>query len=125
MFREAPWTEVPATWLDVRLPVDISQVDGNLKVEASLPGFAKDEIEVGLRGGVLSIEAKHSEEKETREMDYYRRERHSGAVSRRVSLPTAVADDAKVDAEFKDGVLRLLIPIPPEAKAAKIEIKGA
>ncbi len=120
-----PWDVLPATWIEEPVPVDISMVNGNLKVEASVPGFAKEEIEVSLRNGVLSIDAKHTEEHEAKKPNYYHRERRSGAISRRISLPARVSDDAQVEAELKDGVLCLVIQVPSEEKAKRIEIRGA
>ena len=119
------------SWLDgarvTALPVDIAEKDGDIVVRASLPGFAKDEIDVQAHDGVLSITARHSEQHEESDDDgerYYRRERRSGSVSRRIALPGAV-DGAKVEAELRDGVLTLTIPTPEEAKPKQIEIKAA
>jgi HSP20 family protein len=125
MFEDAPWTGTPAAWFEEPLPVDIAEVNGNLKVEASLPGFGKDEIDVELSDGVLTIKAHHEEEEEQKEANYYRRERRLGAVSRRIDLPGRVSDDAKVEDELKDGVLVLTVPIPIEAKAKRIAVKGS
>jgi HSP20 family protein len=109
------------------LPVDISERDGDLVVRASVPGFAKDEIEVRVNDGVLSISASHSEQIEDgdgAESDehYYRRERRSGTLSRRITLPSKVRD-SEVDAELADGVLTLTIPTPEEEKPKQIEIR--
>ena len=109
------------------LPVDITEKDGDFVVRASLPGFAKDEIDVQVHGGVLSIAAEHSEQhgQSSEEGErYYRRERRVGSVSRRIALPDGV-DGAKVEAELRDGVLTLTIPTPDEAKPKQIEIEAA
>ena len=111
------------------LPVDISEREGDLVVRASVPGFAKAEIEVRVNDGVLSISASHSEEIEDGDDDgaeseehYYRRERRSGTLSRRITLPSKVRD-SEVDAELADGVLTLTIPTPEEEKPKQIEIR--
>ncbi len=109
------------------LPVDITEKDGDIVVRASLPGFAKDEIDVQVHEGVLSITAERSEQHEESGEDgerYYRRERRVGSVSRRIALPDGV-DGAKVEAELRDGVLTLTIPTPEEAKPKQIEIEAA
>ena len=108
---------------DGTLPVDISETETDLIVRASLPGFEKDEIDVNVNDGVLSIKGQHSEEREEKGERFYRRERHYGAVSRRIALPGIVAD-AEVDAELKGGVLTLHIPLPEKAKPKQIEIKA-
>lgn len=107
------------------LPLDVYEKDGKLMVEASLPGFAKNEIDVQVHDGVLSIKAQHSEDKEESKDNgkYYRRERSWNAVSRRVALP-GVVDDANVEATLKDGVLTLSVPQAEKAKPKQIEIKG-
>ncbi len=106
------------------LAVDISDVDGKLSVRASLPGFNRDDIDVQVHEGVLSIKAEHTEETETRDERFYRRERRFGSLSRRIALP-GVVHDAKVDAELKDGVLTLTLPLPEKAKPKQIEIRGS
>ncbi len=105
------------------LPVDIREHDGKLVVEASLPGFTKDEIDVQVHEGVLSIRAQHSTDDQTKNGNYYRRERSWSAVSRRIALP-GVVDDSNVDAELKNGVLSLSLPLPQKPSPKQIEIKG-
>ena len=104
------------------VPVDISQTDSDIIVRASMPGFDKDDIDVQIHNGVLSIVAKHEEETETKEERYYRRERRVGSMSRRVALP-GVVDEAEADAELKNGVLTLTIPLPKVAKPKQIKVK--
>lgn len=105
------------------LALDISQKDGNVVVRSSLPGFKKEDIDVQLHNGVLSIKAEHSEESEEKGEKFYRRERRFGSVSRRVALP-GIIHDSEVEGELKDGVLTLTIPIPEKAQPKKIEITG-
>ncbi len=106
------------------LPVDVLEQDGKLVVKASLPGFDKDDIDVRLDDGVLSIKAEHSDEREHTDERVYRRERRYGAVARRLALPS-IADGADVEAELKDGVLTLSIPVPEANVPKQIEIKTA
>ena len=111
-------------WDEGLLPVDISETEGKLQVKASLPGYAKEDIDVQVHEGVLSIKAHHSEETETKGEKWYRRERTYGAVSRRIALP-GIVHDAPVNAELKDGVLTLAISVPEAAKPKQIEIKAS
>jgi HSP20 family protein len=118
-------TAAPANgWDEGTLPVDIAETDGKLLVRASLPGFAKDDIDVQVNEGVLSIKAEHSEDSETKNEKYYRRERRYGSVSRRIALP-GIVHDSPVDAELRDGVLTLSIEVPQKAQPKQIEIKTA
>jgi len=106
------------------LAVDVYQRDGKVSVEASLPGFTQEEIDVQLHEGVLSIKAEHREEKEEKDTNYYRRERRYGAVSRRIALP-GIVTDTPVEATLKDGVLKVDIAVPEKAQPKSIEIKSA
>jgi HSP20 family protein len=125
-----PFFRVPALGMgsysdEGALALDVYEHDGALKVQASLPGFKKDEIDVQVHDGILSIKAQRASEHEEGEPDgkYYRRERSWGAVSRRVALP-GIVKDADVDAELKNGVLTLTIPLPEEKQPKQIQIKG-
>lgn len=108
---------------EATVPVDISERDGALVVEASLPGFKKDEIDVQVHEGVLTIKAERAQESEERTEQYHRRERSWGAVNRRISLPAEV-DEAAVDAELKNGVLTLRLPLPAQRVPKSIEVRG-
>lgn len=107
------------------LAVDVYEQDGALKVEASLPGFKKDEVDVQVHDGILSIKAQRSSESEEGEpgSKFYRRERSWGSVSRRIALP-GVVKDADVDAELKNGVLTLTIPLPEAKQPKQIEVRS-
>jgi HSP20 family molecular chaperone IbpA len=103
-------------------PVDIIQDEEAVTVRASLPGFNKDEVNVEVHNGLLSIDAQHSEEHEERQGRYLHRERRSGALSRRIALPGNLQED-QCRAELKQGVLTLTIPRSQEAGARRIEIR--
>lgn len=111
------------------LPLDIYEAGDELVVEASVPGFRKEDIAVRLHQGLLSIVAQYAGVQETQLRDgtaavrYFRRERPWGAWTRRVALP-GIVQDAEVRAELKDGVLKLHIPIPEAAKPKQIQIEG-
>lgn len=106
------------------LGVDISETPDEIIVRASLPGFSKDEVDVQLHQGVLSIKAEHQADSEAAENErYHRRERFWGSVSRRIALPGLV-HDADVTGEMRDGVLTLRIHVPAAAKPRHIEIDG-
>ncbi len=104
------------------LPLDISEDDKNVIVRASVPGFARQDIEVEVHGGVLTIKATHNKEREEKGERYVRRERSFTSMSRRVALPSTVEDN-KTQAELKDGVLTLHIPKSEQAQPRKVQIK--
>lgn len=105
------------------LALDIYEAADELVVEASVPGFCREDIAIQLHQGVLSIVAQNMNGTATPAMRYYRRERPWGAWTRRVALP-GIVHDAEVRAELNDGVLKLHIPIPESAKPKQILISG-
>ena len=128
-FFEDPFFRAPMGFMSEEgtLPLDISETNEDGKkaivVKADLPGFKKDEVDVQMHDGVLSINARHAEEHEEQTDRYYRRERSWGSLTRRVALP-GIVKDAPVEASLKDGVLKLRIPLPDQAGPKQIEIQG-
>jgi len=103
--------------------VDIEENDDNFMIRADLPGVAKDDIDVRLENGVLSITGEKRVDKETgKGTKQHRTERFRGSFSRRFTLPATV-DAGKVNADYKDGVLTLAIPKVEAEKPKAIDIK--
>lgn len=107
---------------DGNLAVDVSEKDGEVIVRASLPGFDEEDIDVQIHNGVLTIKAEHTEETETKDERFYRKERRYGSVARRITLP-GIVSEADAKAELKAGVLELRIPQSAEARPKQIPIK--
>lgn len=104
------------------LPLDISEDEKNVIVRASVPGFRKEDIDVEVHSGVLTIKAQHNEEHEEKNERFYRRERRFGSMSRRVALPSTVREDS-CSAQLRDGVLTLYIPKSEAAMPRKVQIR--
>ena len=100
-------------------PVDIREDADAVYVDAELPGFSKDQIEVTIDQGVLHISAERSTE--SPEGDVHLQERRYTRSARSFTLPTTV-QDAKVDAKLSDGVLHLVLPKVEEARPRKVEV---
>lgn len=101
--------------------VDVFERDGNLVVEAELPGMKKEEVDIHVEDHSLVLTGETKREEEKREEGYYRRERHYGRFERVVPLPAGVkTEEAK--AKFENGVLQVEIPRSEEAKGRKIPI---
>lgn len=111
---------VPA---DSALAVDVSERDGKLVVSASLPGFKNDEIDVQVHGGVLTVKGERKQESEEKTEKFYRRERSWGSVSRSVTLPAKV-DETAVDAELKNGVLTVSLPLLEQRAPKSIAVRN-
>jgi len=109
--------------LTVKMPaLDLIENDAEIVAKVEVPGMSKDDIEVSLSDGTLSIRGEKKEEKESKEGDYHCSERVFGSFARRVRLPAAIkADDAK--ASFKDGVLEVRIPKAAESKPKAVKVR--
>jgi HSP20 family protein len=101
---------------------DIYSDDQGLTIEAHLPNFQEDEINVNLHDSVVEISAEHSEKEEDKKK-YYMRESAS-SYYRRVALPKNVDED-KLEAHFAKGILKVTVPFKalPEPKKVKIGAK--
>ncbi len=101
-------------------PLDVYQNADNIVAVVELPGMRKEEIEISLHHGTLTIAGQRiiaSNEGEKAE----RTERISGKFRRSITLPTRV-DAGKVTASYKDGILLVTVPKAEEAKPKKIEV---
>jgi HSP20 family protein len=105
--------------------VDAYEKDGTFFIKAELPGVKKEDVQVSLSEGVLTIGGKRQEEQEVKEEDYHARERFSGSFSRSFAMPDGVEAD-KIRAEYKDGVLEVQVPLPVEQKpqTMTVPVKG-
>jgi len=106
--------------------VDVSEGDKAYEITAELPGLDEKDIEVGLANGGLTIKGEKKAEKEEKKKDYYVSERSFGSFQRYFGLPEGV-DTNKIEATFKNGVLKVILPKTAEAQKAakKIEVKAA
>lgn len=91
------------------------------EVSMNLAGFDRDDIEVTVDQGVLTITGERAEEHEGEERNYHLKERSVGRFSRSFSLPTSV-DAENVSATYENGVLRVDLPKQEEARTRKIEV---
>jgi len=94
--------------------------DKELVVEAHMPGFSKDDIDVDVHEGVLEIKGEKHEKDEDKKKKYVMREM-SSSFYRRVHLP-AHADEGKIEAEMDNGVLKVVVPFKDLPKPKKIAI---
>lgn len=120
-FRPLRWVE-EAKAEDLVPALDIHERDNEYVVRTDLPGVKKEDIEVSLENGVLTIAAAAGEQKDEKENGrVIRRERHYGRYVRSLRLGTQV-DAAKLKAGYKDGVLELILPKAEEVKPRKIRV---
>lgn len=104
--------------------VDVSETAKEVIVKAELPGMAPKDVDVTVRGDVLSLRGERKKEEEEKGENFHRVERSYGAFARSIRLPAEV-DAAKVKATYKNGVLNISLPKTKAASAKKIEVKSA
>lgn len=120
-FRPMRWVQEEASQgLIPRL--DVVERDQEFLVKAELPGIKKEDIDISLENGVLTITAESKSETEEKEGDrVIRQERRYGKYVRSLRLGKEV-DEKQVKASYKDGILELTLPKAEEVKPKKINI---
>ena len=101
--------------------VDIFETEGEIIVKAELPGLDRKDIVLHLENNVLTLRGVRKFEKETKDENYHRIERSYGAFNRSFSIPATV-DEEKIRADYKDGVLKIVLPKKEQAKPKQIKI---
>jgi HSP20 family protein len=116
--------------------VDIRETPDHYYAEVDLPGFKRDEIDISLEGGTLTITAEHREEtpepaqqsggekkasQSSRNATYLLRERRIQRYVRSFTLPADV-DDQSVEAKLEDGVLKITLKKREESKAKHVQV---
>ena len=101
--------------------LDVFQSSDAVTVKVELPGLKKEDIEISLEKGVLSISGERRHEQKLEDGESFRSERYFGRFHRSVAIPTTVEGD-KVKASYTDGVLTVTLPKAEEAKPKQIEV---
>jgi HSP20 family protein len=104
-------------------PFDVSETEGEIIVKAEIPGMRVEDIDITLTDGLLTIKGERKMEKENKQENYHRIERHFGTFSRSLNLGQKVKADG-IDAGYKDGVLTVTLPKAEEDRPKRIEVKS-
>jgi HSP20 family protein len=88
---------------------DIYETDNEFVIKAELPEVKKENIRVTVENNIVTIRGERKFEEETKRENYRRVERRYGEFMRSFTLPTMI-DGAKINAEFKEGMLRVALP---------------
>ena len=107
---------------ELSMKIDVKEDDKAYTVKADIPGVKKEDIQVDVDGGQVTLRAEAKQEKEEKkgEKTVYS-ERSYGMVSRSFTLPTSV-DEKNAKAEYKDGVLNLMLPKKSNGAAKRIAV---
>lgn len=117
LFEEA---ELPE---EGELSVDIFQDEDNLYVLAPIAGIKPEKLDLVIDRDVLTIRGEREKDLETSEKNYLYHECYWGKFSRSIILPLPVIG-SEVQAVFKNGVLKVILPKAPEARAIGIKVQG-
>jgi HSP20 family protein len=121
--RSSAWPSSVAGGVTWSPQIDMSQKNNELVVRADLPGLTKDDVKVDITDDAIAIHGERRKEHEEERGGVYRVERSYGSFYRTIPLPDgAMTDQAK--ASFKDGVLEITMPAPPEqvTRGRRLEI---
>jgi len=103
--------------------VDIFETDKALTIVADMPGVKSEDLDIDLHDNILSLKGDVTPPETEGEWDLYR-EYETGHYIREFTLGRLI-DQSKIEAELKDGVLRLTLPKAEEATPRKITVKSA
>jgi len=114
---------IPGNGTPLSISVDVAEDAKAFTVKADIPGVKKEDISVSIEGNVVTIGAEVKRESQEKKGEtVLREERYVGQMQRSFTLPTEV-DQAKADAKYADGVLRLTLPKKPGAAKKTLPIK--
>ncbi len=101
--------------------VDVHENEKEVWLDIDLPGIDKKDIKVEVKNNTLTVSGERKEEKEQKDTQCFRSERHYGRFERSFSLPDTLDSD-KVDAQYKNGVLTLKVPKSEKAIPKEIQV---
>ncbi|MBN1488355.1 MAG: Hsp20/alpha crystallin family protein [Phycisphaerae bacterium] len=102
--------------------VDAHEDENHVYVEMELPGLTKDDVDITLEDGVLTVTGEKKAAADQEKRNYHLRERRYGKFVRSFSIPGAVDED-KVAATLRDGILTITLDKREEVKPRKIPVK--
>jgi HSP20 family protein len=109
---------------DVFVPaLDMMDCGNEVVLRADLPGLEKDEIQIEVQDGELTLRGERKDDHEEHGDDYHRVERWEGSFMRTIPIPAGVDAD-QISAQMNNGVLEVHMPKSAESAARKIEVKG-
>ena len=101
--------------------VDIFETEESIVVKAEVPGVDPKEIALSLENNVLTLKGDRRFEEETKDENYHRIERSYGGFSRSFSIP-ALVEEAAIKADYKEGILTIVLPKTEKARPKQIQI---
>ncbi len=108
------------TWIP---PVDIYEGPNHeMVIKAELPDIRREDIDIRVEDNTLTISGEKKLDEDVKQEHYHRVERAYGTFTRSFSLPATI-DTEKVNADYRNGVLTVKLPMREEAKPKQIQVK--
>ncbi len=108
------------TWIP---PVDIFEgANHEMIIKAELPDIKREDIDIRVEDNTLTISGEKKLDEDIKQENFHRVERAYGTFTRSFSLPATI-DTEKVQADYKNGVLTVKLPMREEAKPKQIQVK--
>ena len=101
---------------------DLVETDETFELRLDVPGMSKEDIDINLQNGTLTVSGERTSERTDEGEDYVRVERAFGTFHRTFTLPDAVDQD-NIEATYNDGVLKINVPKTEESTRRQIEIQ--
>jgi len=117
----SPSAMEPLTELEYSPPCDVEEMDSHYVVSLDIPGLSKENLKVEVSGDNLIISGHRKEERVSEKGEPQISERYQGRFSRSMTIP-GLSEESKIEAIYKDGVLRVAVPKAPSAKKKSIPI---
>lgn len=123
-FAEPFWGRQPARGFEHlwEPPLDFSETEKEYVVRLEVPGMAREDFDVQLDGNLLTLSGKKEMHREQKGEDFLWQEREAGRFMRTLRLPGRV-EEAKVDASYHDGILKIVLPKGETPVTNRIAIK--
>jgi HSP20 family protein len=102
--------------------MDVYETEKEVVAEVNIPDFDPEKIEVSVKNGFLTVSGKTEENREENKKGYWRKEIKRGSFERVVKLPVAVKED-QVDAVYKKGILKIVMPKAENEPTSKVRIR--
>lgn len=119
-----PYVKEPLKMAEWTPAVDIQETEKEYLIKAELPEVKPEEVKVTFEEGLLTIQGERKQEKEEKGKKFHRVERFYGTFYRTFALPTD-ADETRLTAEFKEGVLYVHLPKTDKPRPKTVEVKVA
>ena len=109
---------------DWKPSLDLLETPDGLVAEVEVPGISPDEINISVTPDLLTVTGEKKQETGGQEKNYHVMERTYGRFNRSIPLPTPVSPD-RVEARYRDGILRITMVKSKAVKSKRIEVKTA